>query len=400
MPVAVFYASCFLAFVAGHILNYSAIFYSLELFESSLIAGLAYGLCFGPPIVFGWVAGAYIDRYSAKRVLLLAQNLFVLGAAFMFWVVVHPEQKLVWLFLLASGCIGIAWAFVAPSRFAYLFQFAKGQEELLAKSTVILNLLVMLGFGLAPIVLTQVRDTMGWPWVIMIAFIAFIVSSVLIVKGPNQHERRHHQNLREEWQDCFKQLCSQPLLMQLLFAAIIGYLMMGPMQVILPQIAEQKLGLTKVQTGSYLGLIAVSLIVGGSIAIGLRSRLPIGKTILSLLLVCGFCIGLLGWVEQLWLSCLLLVVGTTCAGIVVSFIVASIQNQAKQQLRGRIMSMYTIISQVVSATSGLVAGAIAAFLSPSASLYMIGCLFVICTLAMWMGAKSMMAFRSLHSLPH
>ncbi|EAT13565.1 MFS transporter [Bermanella marisrubri] len=397
MPVSVFYVSCFLAFVAGHILNYSAIFYSLELFESSLIAGVAYGLCFGPPIVFGWVAGAYIDRYSAKRVLLLAQNFFIFGAALMFWVVINPEQKLVWLFLLASGFIGVAWAFVAPSRFAYLFQFAKGHEEVLAKSTVILNLLVMLGFGLAPILLTQIRDAMGWPWVLTIVFVAFVVSSLLIVKGPNQHKRLHHQNLRQEWRDCFQQLFTQPLLIQLLLAAIIGYLMMGPMQVILPQIAEQNLGLTKVQTGNYLGLIAVSLIMGGLLAIALRSRLPIGKAIVILLFVCGFSIGLLGVVEQLWLSCFILVLGTTSAGIVVSFIVASIQSQAVQQLRGRVMSMYTIISQVVSAASGMMAGAIAAFMGPSMSLYVISVLFVTCTLTIWVGAKSMKAFCSLHT---
>ena len=68
----VFYMSCFCAFLAGHMVNYSAIMYSLEAFDSSMLAGVAYGFCFGPPIIFGWVAGAYIDRYSAKKVLLLA----------------------------------------------------------------------------------------------------------------------------------------------------------------------------------------------------------------------------------------------------------------------------------------------------------------------------------------
>jgi hypothetical protein len=33
-----------MAFVAGHMVNYSAIMYSLEMFDSSLLAGLAYGL--------------------------------------------------------------------------------------------------------------------------------------------------------------------------------------------------------------------------------------------------------------------------------------------------------------------------------------------------------------------
>ena len=44
-------------------------------------------------------------------------------------------------------------------------------------------------------------------------------------------------------------------------------------------------------------------------------------------------------------------------GMVISFIIAGIQGQAPEALRGRIMSIYSIISQVVPAASGVAAGA-------------------------------------------
>ena len=45
-------------------------------------------------------------------------------------------------------------------------------------------------------------------------------------------------------------------------------------------------------------------------------------------------------------------------GMVISFIIAGIQGQAPEALRGRIMSIYSIISQVVPAASGVAAGAL------------------------------------------
>lgn len=393
MPLIVFYVSCFLAFIAGHMLNYTAILFALEFFESSTIAGIAYGLCFGPPIIFGWIAGAYIDRYGAKTVLLLAQNLFILGGLGMLLVIaVQPSYSLL-LFLLSNVLVGIAWAFVAPARYACLGQYMS--VDRLGQSTITLNLLVMLGFGLAPIILTQIESHLSWQWVAIIAVSMFTLSSLMLVNAPNQHIRLTHQNLKQEWRDCFSQLKQFPVITQLLLAAIIGYLLMGPMQVVLPQIAKINLQLNTVETGQYLGLIAVALIVGGLLAMKLKHIVHIGKSIALLLLLAGIFVALLGRIEWVWLSCIVLLVGTTMAGVIVSFIVAGLQYNTPQAIRGRVMSMYTIISQVISAMAGVLAGTIADIFSPSVSLYLVGVIFVVASLVLALKAKALMEFKRL-----
>lgn len=370
MKLFIFYLSCFMAFVAGHMVNYSAILYSLEAFDSSLLAGLAYGLCFGPPIFFGWLAGAYIDRYSAKKVLLIAQNFFVVGGLGMLFVMVNKPDYSVLVFLVSSFFIGVAWAFVAPSRLASMGQYVP--EEKLPQSTITFNLLIMIGFGLAPILLTQIQSGFGWKGVAITSISLFLTSSLLLVNAPNIHTRTSHQNLKQEWQGCFKVLKTLPVIPLLLLSAVVGYLMMGPMQVILPQIAEQQLGLNTIEKGQYLGLIALSLIFGGVAAMKLKSKLPIGRSILIMLFLCGISMGMIGFVETVWLSCLILIVGTSLAGIVVSFIVAGLQHFTPVEVRGRVMSIYTIISQVVSAMAGVLAGAVAQGVGVSFSLYVIG----------------------------
>ena len=258
--------------------------------------------------------------------------------------------------------------------------------EKLPQSTITFNLLVMIGFGLAPVVLTQILNRYDWSTVLAVSVGMFVTSSVLLMSAPNKHIRIEHGNLKQEWVTCVRGLRATPVLIQLLMAAIIGYLMMGPMQVILPQIAEGQLGLNTIEKGQYLGLIALSLILGGMAAIKLKNKVNIGRSILVLLMVCGVSIALIGYVSNLWLSCFVLMVGTGCAGIVVSFIVAGLQHHTPVNIRGRVMSIYTIISQVISAMAGILSGWVAQHAGAPVSLYAIGGLFVLLAILLtWKG---------------
>jgi MFS family permease len=392
MKLIIFYMSCFLAFVAGHMVNYTAILYSLAEFESSSLAGLAYGFCFGPPVFFGWIAGAYIDRYSPKRVLLIAQNFFIVGALGMLCVMVFKPNYAIAFFLLSSFSIGIGWAFVAPARLSSMGNYVKGDQ--LAQATITFNLLVMLGFGLAPIIITQVQAWLDWQGVAGLSIGMFILSSLLLVNAPNVHKRLSHEKLKQEWAECFEQMKRTPVIAQLLFAAIIGYLMMGPMQVVLPQIAETQLGLDDQQKGQYLGLIALSLIIGGVAAMKLKSYVPIGRSIIMLLFVCGSSLVLIGGITNVWLSCAVLIIGTSLAGMIVSFIVGGLQHVTPVAIRGRVMSIYTIISQVVSAMAGVLAGAIAQGLNVPSSLFFIGGVFICLTFILMIKGKHLLGFKA------
>ena len=392
MKLFVFYTSCFFAFVAGHMVNYTAILYGLAKFDSSLLAGLAYGFCFGPPILFGWIAGAYIDRYSPKRVLLIAQNFFILGALGMLCVMIYEPIYSVLLFLLSCFFVGIGWAFVAPARLSSMGSYVTGDK--LTQATITFNLLIMLGFGLAPIIITHVQQWLDWQGVALLCIVMFCVSSVLLFNAPNHHKRMSHERLKQEWFECFDALKKVPVIPQLLIAAIIGYLMMGPMQVLLPQIADTQLGLNPQEKGQYLGLIAFSLILGGVMAMKLKKYVPIGHTILVLLLMCGVSLILIGVISNVWFSCLVLILGTISAGVVVSFIVAGLQHFTPVFIRGRVMSIYTIISQVISAMAGVLAGAIAQGLNVPSSLFVIGALFIIATLLLMVKGKHLVGFRT------
>ena len=137
-----------------------------------------------------------------------------------------------------------------------------------------------------------------------------------------------------------------------------AYAMTGPMQILLPKLAREVLGLSELQRGGYLGLMALTLILGGVSALLLGKFLHHGAAIFVGTMTASLLFASLSRWTSAAVSATALGAMGLLGGMVISFIVAGIQGQAPEALRGRIMSIYSIISQVVPAASGVAAGAL------------------------------------------
>ena len=350
-----FYLSCLLAFTGGHLVNYSVILYLQEKVGSDLLSGIGFGLSFGTSIVFGWFAGVLCDRISPTRVIHAAQVLFLFCLAGLWWTDVgaSAETRVAWT-LFSAFLGGLAWSFVGPARLATLGQIAPPAK--LRPATIIFNLQVLIGFGLAPVVIGVVRSQAGWPAVFATGMGLFVASSLLLLGTRTGGSDRPRQGVFVELREGFTAVGANPLLAQLILAAIIAYAMTGPMQIILPKLAREVLGLSEVQRGGYLGLMAFALIVGGVSALFLGKRLHHGAAIFGGTVMASLLFGSLSLWTSATVSAAVLGGMGMLGGMVISFVVAGIQGQAPEAVRGRIMSIYSIISQVIPASSGVVAG--------------------------------------------
>lgn len=350
-----FYLSCLLAFIGGHLVNYSVILYLQEKIGSDVLSGIGFGLSFGSSIIFGWFAGVLCDRVAPGRVIHAAQALFLCSLAGLWWVEngVAIEARVPWI-LFSALLSGIAWSFVGPARMTTLAQIT--QFEKLKPATIIFNLQVMLGFGLAPIVIGVLRSHWGWSQVFMVGMGLFVGSSLLLVGLPTRAAQHSGASVRNQMAEGFTALRANPLLAQLMLAAIIAYAMTGPMQILLPKLAKQILGLDELQRGLYLGLMALSLIIGGIGALVVSKRVHVGKTIFIGTVLACLCFASLSQWHSPALSATFLTLMAVLGGMVISLIVAGIQSQAPEHLRGRIMSYYAMISQIIPAASGVCAG--------------------------------------------
>lgn len=353
-----FLLSCLLAFTAGHTFNYTVILYLQEAVGSDLLAGLGFGLAFGSSIVFGWFAGVLCDRVAPVRVIHGAQALFLVGLACLGWADTGAAAGARPAWVLAGAFMGgLAWSFVGPARLTTLGQVASAAE--LKPLTIVFNLQVLIGFGLAPLAIGLIRGHAGWPAVLGAAAAGFVLSSALLAGLRTRADPQP--STRPVWSDIaagFHAVGEAPLLRQLMLAAVAGYAMTGPMQILLPRLARQELGLSETLRGAYLGLLAASLIAGGVLALLLARRVHHGRTVLGGLTLASLVFAGLATVDAPAGSALTLAGVGLLGGLVISLVVSGIQAQAPLALRGRVMAMYSITSQVVPALSGVAAGAL------------------------------------------
>ncbi|WP_169303066.1 MFS transporter [Thalassotalea mangrovi] len=382
-----FLLSCLLAFIAGHLVNYSIIFLAIDWFESPMLAGIGYGLCFGPPVILGWLAGAYCDRYSPRRVILIAQNAFLISLALLYVALDSSSLVQVALLLVAAFFAGVGWSFVSPARFAALPAFIA--EDKLTAGTIALNLMVMSGFGIAPMLVKNVAVNYGYQGVFIIGALMFVVSSLLLAllqyhpessvitseQASNDGAQQRQVNEPSLWQqvrDGWRVMLQPGMVKPLLLLSMITYLLMGPMQVLLPVIAEQQLHLTETAQGNYLSLVAFSLIVGGLLSMASRNLGKLGWQLNLSLLVAAAGLGSLALITNLTLSVLVLLGSGIAGGMAISLIVAGLNQMCDSAYRGRVMACYTIIGQVIPALSGVFSGMVAQVYGAQYSLMIAG----------------------------
>ena len=359
--------------------NYSIIFLALEWFNSHTLAGLGYGLCFGPPLILGWFAGVYCDRYSPRKVILIAQNAFFVSLGLLYFALSAAPDTQKPLLLVAALFSGIGWSFVAPARFASL-PFYIGKKPLAAAS-IALNLMVMTGFGIAPMLLKLLETHFSWQAVLITAGCFFAISSSLLWPLHYKFTAKPAAKALQEIVESLRYVQRSSHIKQLLLLSAISYLLMGPIQVILPSIAESTLKLSPSAQGYYLSLVAFSLIAGGLMAMWLKTRGGVGIKLMLAIVGAGIGIAGLASEDRLLASVIILFFASACGGIAISFIVAGLQAFSADAHRGRIMSFYTMIGQFVPAASGISAGVLTQIYSATTALLIVASIIIIATVA-------------------
>ena len=200
----------------------------------------------------------------------------------------------------------------------------------------------------------------------------FAASSLLLLGTHTRGSDRPSLGVKHELMEGFAAVRANPLLTQLILAAIMAYAMTGPMQILLPKLAREVLGLTELQRGGYLGLMALTLIAGGVSALLLGKHLHHGAAIFAGTITASLLFASLSYWTSASVSSMALGGMGLLGGMVISFVIAGIQGQAPEAMRGRIMSIYSIISQVIPAASGVAAGALVRSTGVTSAILMAG----------------------------
>lgn len=344
----------------------------LKMTEDTLALGIALALIGVPRALFMLIGGALVDRYSAKRVLMLTKyiNTVLLG---LLAILVLSNNLSLWMVYALSLAIGLATAFSIPSGSAILPHVVKA-EHLHAANGVMLGLrqvTMFVGPLLAGLLIALfsdkhagvVADTQGLGVAFLLDAFSFAISAFMLARVtvrwapvPDDPAKRSHllksvtENLSYCWSDVDMRTC-------FLYWAVIALLISGPLQVAMPVLANT-MSNGVAAFGIFMGAHGAGTLVGMIISGG-RPNLRVGSlgmTILAVDGMIGMLIAPMGLVNATWIGAAILLLIGLLGGFVQVAVFTWMQRRVPAYMMGRTMSLFMFIFMGIAPVSAAVTG--------------------------------------------
>ncbi|MBI1876756.1 MAG: MFS transporter [Chloroflexi bacterium] len=294
-----------------------------------------------PSWLFMLYGGVVADRLSRRKLLLITQtSMMILAfilAALTFLGLVQPWQ----IVLLALG-LGVANAFDAPARQAFVVEMVEREDltNAIALNSSMFNLATVVG----PAVAGLAYAILGPAWCFTIngvTFIAVITALLLMRLKPILAQRRTTAAL-DDLKEGVRYVASHIIIRTLVSTAAVISLFGLAFMTLMPAWATTVLGGDATTNGWLLGARGVGALSGALMIAALGRFKAKGR-----LLTMGsfvFPVLLLFFAQVRWLPLSLLALAGTGWGFMVLFNMANtlIQTLVPDELRGRVVSLYTL----------------------------------------------------------
>jgi MFS family permease len=292
--------------------------------------------------VVGPFAGVWVERLDRRKLLLCVQ---ALGGAQSLFLAVATLSHVITLWEIIALTIfgGLVTALGAPARMSFVAQMVEDRNDLdngVALVSSMANAARLIGPAIAGLVIAAFGE--GWCFLIdAISFVPVIASLAMMRMKPVETRRASRRMLEEIRQGWSYVSTFLPIRTLLLFFVVIG-LMGYSYSVLLPVFASQVLHggpatLGWLTSASGIGaLISTLTLALRKSVVGLTRMVQIAGTVLGLALI------LFGLSHVLWLSLLLMVVVGFGLMQNVTGINTILQSLAPEDMRGRVMSYYTM----------------------------------------------------------
>lgn len=354
------------------------------------IAGLMVAVAL-PTLIFGTIAGVYVDRIDRRKAMLvsdLLRAIVVLGFLF-----VRSEELVPLIYVIAFVQAAIGTVF-NPARGALLPRIV-GPEKLLAANSVsqtsriIFNLL---GTGAAGI-LAAVSETLALAFIVDSA--TFFISFLLIsrIRTPGVPEKGSESKVWAEMKAGFSVMISSRPLRAVLISLSVTMLGLGAVNVLFVPFLLDDLAVSPAFLGAVEASQVVGMVISGTLVAVLAARLRPSNLVSLGLVGVGIFIGAIAGATAIWhLLILLFFVGLSVGPVQAGANTLS-QTLIEDSMRGRVGGALNTLISAANITSMGLAGLAAAAIGVRNVFLASGCLVLLSgVLAFWL-------FRELRETP-
>ena len=313
-----------------------------------------------PVFLIAPFGGAAADRYNRQKILVITQTSAMI-TAFVLAVLTLTGNIEVWHLFVLAVCFGLANAFDIPTRQAFVTDMV-GKEDLLnaiALNSSMFNGARIVGPAIAGILVAVVGE--GWCFFVnAVSYIAVITGILMMKITPVIRERKGStlSNIAEGFSFVAKTSPIRGLLLLLGLVSLMGM----PYAVLMPIFADKILGGGSDTLGYLMGASGTGALIAALVLASRREVFGLGRWVAFASGGLGISLILFSFSNVFWLSLLLLIPVGFSMMTQMSSSNTLIQAMVPDELRGRVMSVYSMMFMGMAPLGALLAGSLAEIL--------------------------------------
>jgi MFS family permease len=337
----------------------------LELTRSGLALGVTNALQFGPLVLFGMYGGVIADRVDRRRLLMLTQA--CLGSlALAVGLLAGIGIVRVWIIWVAAAALGLVKCFDLPALQSFVKDLV-GPDDL-ANAVAWTNTISATGRMVGPVLGGLVLTTLGVApgFLINAATLALVVVVLANLRHREFSPRIPVPRASGQIREGLIYICTEPVLAATTIIMIVVFAAAYNFQVSLALIASETLASDSQAYGSLMSALGLGAAVGSLVRTRhARTGLPVILVWASALAATQMAVAAAH--DLVPLHAATFAYGVS-AGLFSVTVISTLQVQAAEHMRGRVMALYSICFLGVSLVSGPAFGALAEWIGVSGAL--------------------------------
>jgi len=352
-----FFLAQFAALTGGWMQTVAQSWLVLQLTNSPLKLGLLGTLQFAPLLLFSLVSGVVADRVSKRRLLIATQTTMAVQA-FALTALVWTGAVEYWHVGVMALVAGLAATLDQPARQAFVAELV-GKDDMInavALNSASFNAARIVGPAIAGVLIAR----FGIAPAFLINSVGFlgVIAVLLSLRAEGAPCRRGDTTMLEEIREGIAYAARTPTIrLVLLLLLVVSYCVFN-FTVYVPLLAKGVLRLGPEGFGLLMAALGVGAVTGALTVGTIGSRQPQARHMFAAAAVA--CCGLVAMsaVRQVWLAAVVLFVIGFFGILMVASGNTAIQLSAPDELRGRVMSLYTLVWGGIFPLSAFMVGAI------------------------------------------
>ena len=331
----------------------------LELTNSSFALGAITALQWTPVLFLAFVAGAVADRVPKRRLIIFTQTA-LMTQALVLAALVWSGHVRVWHVAVLAGLLGIASTMDMPARQSFIAEMVGVQDlvNAIALNSGVFNAARIVGPAVAGVVVARYGVAPAF-FLNGLSFLA-VIGALLAIRTEGRPRPRQDTTMLQEIREGIHYAVSTPriaLLLSLLLA--VGMFVMN-FSVVVPLLARNVLHQGAHGFGFLMASLGVGAVAGavGLAVLGHEGRPPLPFVVAPAFLVSAATLSLAA-VRQLWLAAVMLFVIGFLQILFQASCNTTLQVGVPGELRGRMMSLYSLVFAGVTPIGSFLVGSVA-----------------------------------------